>query len=171
MSLTAFFRRYGFPVVLTRFANFFGPGQQLYRIVPRTILSALCRRRLPLHGGGTSVRAFVHVHDVAEGLLAAAERGEAGEIYHFSPAEFHSIRQVVEVVCDELGVPFSDVAEPAPERPGKDQAYLMNAEKARARLGWEARVGFREGIRDTIRWAREHLEELRAMSWDYAHKP
>jgi dTDP-glucose 4,6-dehydratase len=171
MSLAAFFRRYRFPVVLARFANFFGAGQQLYRIVPRTVLSALSGRKLPLHGGGTSVRAFVHVRDVAEGLLAALERGEAGQTYHFSPAEFHSIREVVEAVCAELDIPFSQVAEPAPERPGKDQSYLMNADKARAQLGWEPRIGFRDGIRDTIRWVKEHLEELRALPWEYAHKP
>jgi dTDP-glucose 4,6-dehydratase len=171
MSLAAFSKQYGFPVVLTRFANFFGPGQQLYRIVPRTILSALCRRKLPLHGGGSSVRAFVHVRDVAEGLLAAGERGENGETYHFSPAEFHSIREVVETVCAEVGVPFAEVAEAAPERPAKDQAYRMDAGKARERLGWSARIGFQEGIRDTVRWVRENLEELRARPWDYVHKP
>jgi dTDP-glucose 4,6-dehydratase len=171
MSLTAFFRQYRFPVVLARFANFFGAGQQLYRIVPRTILSALSGRKLPLHGGGSSVRAFVHVSDVAEGLLAALDRGEAGQIYHFSPAEFHSIREVVEAVCAELDIPFQQVAEVAAERPGKDQAYLMTADKARAQLGWEPRVGFRDGIRDTIRWVKEHFEDLRALPWEYAHKP
>src|SRR5882762_10152566 len=65
MSLTAFHRNYSFPVVLTRFANFFGPGQQLYRIVPRTVIYALLGQRLQLHGGGTSVRAFIHGGDVA----------------------------------------------------------------------------------------------------------
>jgi dTDP-glucose 4,6-dehydratase len=171
MSLTAFFRQHRFPVVLARFANFFGAGQQLYRIVPRTILSALSGRKLPLHGGGASVRAFVHVTDVAEGLLAALDRGEAGEVYHFSPAQFLSIREVVEAVCAELEIPFQQVAEPAPERPGKDQAYLMTADKAREKLGWEPRVAFRDGIRETIRWIKEHFEDLRALPWDYAHKP
>jgi dTDP-glucose 4,6-dehydratase len=171
MSLAAFFRQYRFPVVLARFANFFGPGQQLYRIVPRTILCALSGRKLPLHGGGSSVRAFVHVRDVAEGLLAALERGEAGEIYHFSPQEYHSIREVVEAICEELDIPFGQVVEPAAERPGKDQAYRMTSDKARTQLGWQPRVGFREGIRDTIRWVKEHFQELRALPWEYAHRP
>src|SRR5919108_5705205 len=73
MSLGAFHRNYGFPVVLTRFANFFGPGQQLYRIVPRTIIYALTGRRLKLDGGGTAVRAFIHSRDVAAALLRVLE--------------------------------------------------------------------------------------------------
>lgn len=171
MSLLAFHRQYGFPVVITRFANFFGAGQQLYRIVPRTVLSALSGSKLPLHGDGSSVRAFIHVRDVADGILATFEHGEAGQTYHFSPSHFHTIRQVVEAVCAELRVPYDQVVEPAPERPGKDHAYLMKADKARARLGWEARVPFVDGIRETILWAKEHLEEIRLQSWEYVHKP
>jgi dTDP-glucose 4,6-dehydratase len=170
LSLAAFFRQYAFPIVFTRFANFYGAGQQLYRIVPRTILSALSGRKLPLHGGGSSVRAFIHGRDVAEGLLAALDKGEPGQTYHFSPSDFHSIREVVEAICTELDIPFEQVAERAPERPGKDQAYLMAADKARAELGWKPEVTFAAGIRDTIRWVKEHFEELRRLPWEYEHK-
>ena len=65
MSLRAFHQNYGFPVIFTRFANFYGPGQQLYRIVPRTLIYALTGRKLQLHGGGTSVRAFIAADDLS----------------------------------------------------------------------------------------------------------
>lgn len=171
MSLVAFHGHYGLPVVLARFANFFGRGQQLYRIVPRTILFALANRRLPLHGGGSSVRAFIHARDVCAALLKVLESGAPGETYHFSPEEYHSIREVVETVCVELGVPFEQVAEPAPDRPAKDHAYRMDATKAREQLGWRPEVGFREGIRDTIGWVKQHFHEMQALPWDYVHKP
>lgn len=171
LSLAAFHRNYGFPAVLTRFANFFGPGQQLYRIVPRTILYALSGRRLPLHGGGASVRAFVHARDVARGLLAVCDSGNPGETYHFSPAEFRSIREVVQTVCAELGVDLERAVEQAPDRPGKDQAYLMDATKAREQLGWQPAVPFVQGIQETIRWVKDNLEEMKRLPWDYVHKP
>lgn len=170
MSLIAFHRAYGFPAVLTRFANFFGAGQQLYRIVPRTILYALSGRPLPLHGGGTSVRAFVHASDVASGLLAACENGKPGEAYHFSPTAFHSIREVVQTVCAQLGVDFGRTVEPVPDRPGKDQAYLMDATKAGQELGWHPAVSFADGIAETIRWVKNNLEEMKSLPWDYVHK-
>ena len=69
MHLLTFRRNYGFPVVFTRAANVFGPGQQLYRIIPRTILCARLGRTLQLHGGGRSVRSFIHIGDVVEGTL------------------------------------------------------------------------------------------------------
>jgi dTDP-glucose 4,6-dehydratase len=170
MSLMAFFRNYRFSVVLTRFANFFGPGQQLYRVVPRTILHALAGRRFPLHGGGTSVRAFIHVRDAANALLQVMARGVVGETYHFSPGEFHTVREVVQTICAEMGVDFDRVVEMAADRPGKDQAYLMDSSKARDDLGWVPKNAFVDGIRETIRWVRENFREIRNLPWDYVHK-
>jgi dTDP-glucose 4,6-dehydratase len=54
MTLAAYNARYGFPSVIGRFSNFYGPGQQLYRIIPKTILSTSRGIKLPLHGGGLS---------------------------------------------------------------------------------------------------------------------
>ncbi len=170
MSLRAFHQNYGFPVVFTRFANFYGPRQQLYRIIPRTILYVLTGRKLQLHGGGTSVRAFIYATDVADGIMRAMELGKPGEIYHFSPARFLTILQVVEIICRRMGVPFGSFVEVGPERPGKDQAYLMDASKAQTDLGWTESVNFEQGVDATIRWVKENLDEIKTLPRDYIHK-
>jgi hypothetical protein len=64
MSLRTYFANYQFPVLFTRAANVYGPGQQLYRIVPRTIVAAMGGQKLRLDGGGKSVRVFIHMTDV-----------------------------------------------------------------------------------------------------------
>ena len=66
--LLSFLKAYNFPVVFTRAANVYGPGQQLYRIIPRTILSCLTGKKLFLHGGGTSTRSFIHIDDVCKSV-------------------------------------------------------------------------------------------------------
>jgi dTDP-glucose 4,6-dehydratase len=75
MSLRAYFNAYEFPVVFTRAANVYGPGQQLYRIVPRTAFFIKLGRKLQLDGGGRSTRSFIHARDVAEATLRAARDG------------------------------------------------------------------------------------------------
>jgi dTDP-glucose 4,6-dehydratase len=169
MSLRTFHARWGFPVVTTRAANVFGPGQQLYRIVPRAILSALAKRRLKLEGGGRSVRSFIHARDVAEGTLLLALEGRAGEAYHLSTDRHLTIRQVVEEVCRQTGASFDEVVEVVDDRPGKDQAYLLDSAKARA-LGWQPRRSFEEGVAETIRWMRANLEAILLEPADYVHK-
>jgi dTDP-glucose 4,6-dehydratase len=171
LHLRTFIKNYRFPVLFTRSANVFGPGQQLFRIIPRTILYILLGKKLPLHGGGHSVRSFIHIRDVADGTLRAAENGEIGEAYHFSTTRNISIRQVVEMICSMMGAKFDEVAEVVGDRPGKDEAYLLDNSKARTRLGWNPQVELEAGIEETISWVRNNLEVLKHQPLDYIHKP
>jgi dTDP-glucose 4,6-dehydratase len=171
MSLMTYFRNYAFPVVFTRAANVFGPGQQLYRIIPRTLLFFLTGRRLQLHGGGRSVRSFIHIEDVAAGTLAAARAGAPGEIFHLSTKVNVSVREVVERLAARVGVRFEEAVEVVGDRPGKDSAYLLDSAKAKAQLGWEPRRTLEEGIEDTLAWIERHREALLAQPADYVHKP
>ena len=171
LHLRTFLKNYNFPVAFTRAANVYGPGQQLYRIIPRTVLAALLGKKLQLHGGGHSVRSFIHIGDVADGTLRVARSGPAGEAYHFSTALNISIRQLVEQICESMEVRFEDVVDIVNERPGKDAAYLLDSAKARNTLGWGDRVGLEAGIAETIAWVRENLAELRQQPIDYIHKP
>lgn len=171
MSLMAFFRAYGFPVVFTRAANVYGPGQQLYRIIPRTILCFLTGKKLQLHGGGHSVRSFIHIRDVADGTLRVARMASPGEIYHLSTPQNISIRSLVEMIADQMKVPFEKHVEMVGERLGKDSAYLLDSSKARDELEWNARISLEQGIEETIAWVRTNLEELMGQPFDYVHKP
>ena len=171
MSLLAFRRAYEFPVVLTRAANVCGPGQQLYRIIPRTILSILTGRKLKLEGGGTSVRSFIHIRDVCEGTRRAALQGKPGDIFHLATERIISIRELVEMICRTMGVSFEDCVEMAPARVGLDAAYRLDWTKARQQLDWQAHVSLEETVAQTVVWARRNLDALRDYPWDYAHKP
>ena len=169
-SLRAFHQQYDFPVIFTRFANFYGPGQQLYRIVPRTIIYALLSKKLQLQGGGTSVRAFISGVDVADAVMRSIDSGVVGDAYHFSPERFLTIRQVIEIICSRMGVDFADLVEIAPDRPGKDQAYLMDSRKARRELGWQESVTFEEGVDATIQWVTDSFDEISSLPLNYIHK-
>lgn len=171
MSLRAFHQNYGFPVVFGRFANFYGEHQQLYRIVPKAILSVRSNKKLPLHGGGKSVRAFIHANDVANGIARMIESGKSGEIYHFSPNRYHSIYEVVEKICRKLGTDIELATDVTGDRLGKDMAYLMDASKATSELGWAPRIAFDDGIDRTIAWIDRHYEEMLSLPWNYVHKP
>ncbi len=170
LHLRTFIRQYGFPCVFTRAANVFGPGQQLYRIVPRTLLFLALGRTLQLHGGGHSVRSFIHIDDVSEATLRAVLHGEPGETFHISTTRTISIRDLVALMCTQAGVAFGDFAEIVADRPGKDSAYLLDATLARTKLGWQDRISLEEGIADTKRWIDANLQTLREQPLSYIHK-
>jgi len=170
MSLVAYHQAYAFPVVFTRAANVFGLGQQLYRIIPRTILAIRTGGKLPLHGGGYSERSFIHIGDVIRGTLAIAMRGISGRVYHMATDSLISIRQLVQHICDLMEVDFDSVVEETGERLGKDKAYRLDCRRIHSELGWEAECDLEAGLRETINWVDKHLNELKQMPWEYQHK-
>ena len=171
LHLMTFFKRYNFPVVFTRAANVYGPGQQLYRIVPRAALFSRLQKKLPLHGGGHSTRAFIHGKDVATASLAILDRGQSGQVYHLSTDRFIAIRDLVSMIAQKTGSSFEKLAEVTEDRPGKDAAYLLDSTRAKQELGWAPAVDLEAGADSVIRWIDQNLSTLRTLPDHYIHKP
>ena len=171
MSLLAYYREYNLPMILTRFANFYGSCQQLYRIVPKAIYCALTGETLQLHGGGASTRAFIHAKDVADGVFRTMMYGQLGETYHFSTEEFVTIKELVEMIAEKAGVALDSFVKVAADRPGKDAFYLLGSKKAMRELEWKPQIDLAAGIDDTYRWVRDNLETIKSLPKDYIHKP
>jgi dTDP-glucose 4,6-dehydratase len=168
--LKALFENYGFPVIFTRAANVYGPGQQLYRIIPKTIISALTGKKLSLHGGGKSIRSFIHMNDVSTALTAIMNSGEVGQSYHISTNEMISIFDLVQELASLLGVQVDELIEQGPERAGKDFAYQLSSEKIRIELGWSDDVTLGKGLEDTLAWTKSNLDTLMTLPDTYEHK-
>jgi dTDP-glucose 4,6-dehydratase len=171
LHLMTFFKRYNFPVVFTRAANVYGPGQQLYRIVPRGALFSRLQKKLPLHGGGHSTRAFIHGKDVAAASLAILDRGQSGQVYHLSTDRFIAIRDLVAMIAQKTGSSFEKLAEVTEDRPGKDAAYLLDSTRAKQELSWAPAVDLEAGVDSVIRWIDQNLATLRTLPDHYIHKP
>ena len=170
MSLRTFRAAYNFPVVTTRAANVYGPGQQLYRIIPRTILFILLGRKLQLHGGGISTRSFIHMQDVSDATWKIMQQGQDGDTYHISTNEVISIRELVERICEKLEVNFEDHVEFVGERVGKDSAYHLDSTKLRTELDWQDHINLDQGLDECIFWVKSNFDVLKNETYDYVHK-
>jgi dTDP-glucose 4,6-dehydratase len=169
MHLMALHKQYGFPVCFTRTVNVYGPEQQPYRIIPKTVLSVLKGKKLKLHGGGQSTRSFIHIRDVAEATSLVMFGGKPGETYHISTKQQTSIRGLVFDVAKQLGRKFEDFVEDEVERPGKDMAYQLDDSKIRSDLGWMDLISFERGLEETVDWFAERANEYESL--EYVHKP
>lgn len=168
--LRALFNTTGFPVVFTRAANVYGEYQRLYRIVPKTIFSIISGTKLPLQGGGNSVRSFIHIDDVSEALMKILSFGHDGSSYHISTMDFVSISEIVGKICKAMGVHFENAVDMVEDRKGKDFAYKLDSSKLRADFGWSDRVSLDVGILRTIEWVKENLGSFSASDLNYRMK-
>lgn len=169
LHLRSFHEAYGFPVVLTRAANVFGPGQQPYRIIPKTMISARLGRRLPLEGGGLSRRSFIHIRDVCAATLVIALRGVNGQTYHISTRDAISIHDLVARILLRMNMVFEDVVAAAPERLGKDSDYLLDSSLVREKFGWTETRTLDDGLSETLTWVDTNLDFLSAQPLEYVH--
>ena len=170
MSLNIFCKNFKFPVIFNRFSNFYGSFQQLYRIIPLTILSALSHATLTIHGKGDSTRSFIHHKDVTSGIKKSIILGQIGETYHFSTEEYIKINQLVKIICDKLSVNFDDIVKFSEDRLGKDKSYRMVSTKAKDKLNWSPRYNLDKGIDETINWVKKNIKELKKLPKTYIHK-
>lgn len=170
MSLHTFSDVYDFPVVFTRAANVYGEGQQLYRIIPRTIMYILQNKTLQLHGGGLSTRSFIHIDDVSMATEKIGEQGINGEIYHISTTEMITVIGLVSKICELLNFPFEKLCQVSEDRLGKDSAYLLDATKLKNILSWHDKIKLENGLERTISWVKNNLSDLSKQPSDYIHK-
>jgi len=159
------------PVVLTRAANVYGPGQALYRLIPRLIIGFKTGKGFVLEGKGASIRSFVHTHDLTDAYLRIVNLMPIGNTYHISTGEFLSIRDLVVEVCTLLGVEFERLVNYGPERLAQDKAYLLSTSKIREELRWKDNMPLKEGLESVSEWIAINYDYLSASNWSYSHKP
>lgn len=170
LILYSYFVTHGFPVNYTRASNVYGAYQQLYRIIPKTILMIKKGEKLQLHGGGKAIRSFIHIDDVSTATLKIAKEAKAGEIYHLSDDKTISIYDLVELICNQMNVDINNHIEIVEDRVGQDSLYLMNNEKLKNDLDLTIQKSLKDGISEVISWIESNYNTLKDFPDYYIHK-
>jgi len=163
-------KTFKFPSVFTRAANVYGPCQQLFKIVPRSVIYIKKKKKIPLHGGGEARRSFIHIKDVCDATLRIMEGAKIGEIYHISNNKLVSIRNLVKMICDKMGADFASSIENAPTRLGLDAAYILDSSKLMKEFKWKPKIELENGLYEVIKWVDNNWDEIKNEPLEYAHK-
>jgi nucleoside-diphosphate-sugar epimerase len=147
----------GWPLVMVRPFNAYGPAQSPDRVIPEIIVRALRGQRLRMTQG-KQTREFNYATDVAAGFLAAGLRGEPGRLYNIGCGHEVSMADLATTVLRLMGDPITAELGALPDRP--TEIWRMHADSSRARteLGWAPEVELEEGLRRTIAWYTAELE-------------
>ena len=170
MHLYSLFKNYNFPVVFTRAANVYGPGQQLYRIVPKAILSLKLNRKLKLDGGGKSKRSFIYISDVCKATYELCKKSVNGDVYHISTSQLVSIKDLVEIIFKIKKKSTKKLVKISRDRIGKDNLYSLSSNKIRKEIKWKPTISLKNGLLKTMKWAEENIDILKAQPDRYIHK-
>ncbi len=170
LLLSTYMKNFSFPLSTVRSTNVYGAHQQLFKIVPRTIINLMSGKIQELHGGGKAVKSYIHIRDISRGELLVMEQGKTGEIYHFSPDCGIAVRDVVEKICQRLGKDFESVTREVGERLGQDRAYVIDSSKARRELCWTPQVSLDQGLEEVVDWIEQNWEKIKPLPAGYIHQ-
>ena len=151
----AYFETFGFPVIITRCSNNYGPYQFPEKLIPLMITSAMADIPLPVYGDGLNIRDWLHVGDHCRAIDMVLRKGKTGQVYNIGGSNERRNIDIVKFILKELGKPES-LIEFVKDRPGHDRRYAIDAGKIKRELGWSPAVDFDDGIRMTIKWYREN---------------
>jgi dTDP-glucose 4,6-dehydratase len=161
------FKTHGFPAVITRCTNNYGPFQFPEKFIPLMISQALANQSLPVYGDGRNVRDWIHVSDHCRAVDLILRNGKEGEVYNIGGGcELENIT-VARKILKALDRPGS-LLKFVTDRPAHDRRYALDCKKLKHELGWQPSCEFDRGLAETIRWYQENsawLEETR--SGDY----
>ncbi|WP_350560599.1 dTDP-glucose 4,6-dehydratase [Psychrobacter sp. CAL346-MNA-CIBAN-0220] len=165
----AWYRTYGFPMLVTNCSNNYGPYHFPEKLIPLVILNALDGKALPIYGKGDQIRDWLFVEDHARALYKVVTKGVIGETYNIGGHNEKQNIEVVRVICkilDELkpqanAVPYDSLISFVTDRPGHDLRYAIDASKIANDLGWTPEETFETGIRKTVNWYLNNLEWCR----------
>jgi dTDP-glucose 4,6-dehydratase len=170
-SIFTYVKNFNFPMVMIRATNVYGAYQQLFKIIPRSVIYLRQRKMIELHGEGKAIKSYIHIRDVSYGELLAMEKGIDGKIYHLSPKEGVAIRSLVALICQKMGQDFEKVTRSVEERLGQDKIYSIDSSRAEKELGWSPKISIERGLDEVIRWVEDNWEDLKNQPLDYIHKP
>lgn len=145
---------WGFPAIIARPSNNYGPRQYPEKMIPLFIVNALAGKALPVYGDGLQERDWLFVEDCARALLELAEADILRHtVYNIS---FGCPRPNIEVARMLLRLVGRDdsLIQHVADRPGHDRRYAPDSSRIRAELGWRPVVDFEEGLRVTVEWYR-----------------
>ena len=151
----AYHHTYGLNIMLTRFANVFGPYQYPEKLLPLTITHAFGDKAIPVYGKGQYRRNWIYVDDVCRAIDLIIQNGEPGQAYNIGSGYEMSNLDLVHRVLDNLVKPHSLVTF-VPDRPAHDWQYPLDSTKIKKELGWQMTADFEESLKATIKWYREN---------------
>ncbi len=150
------------PVVCVRPGNAYGPGQIPFSgqgLVATVAASILTGVDILSYGAKGMIRDYLHVRDIASGIVSALERGRPGECYNIGSGIGRCTREVIEIIvsCGRSEGYRTTVLE-LPERSFDVSANVLNSNKLMAETGWKPEISFEKGVSETWRWYSDNQE-------------
>lgn len=149
--LRSYWKTYGFPGLITRSTNNYGPHQHGEKLIPMIIYNALQGKPVPIYGDGKQTRDWIYVEDHCRALEHVLFLGKPGRVYNVGANEERTNLELAVKILNILGK-SPDLIHFVKDRPGHDRRYALATGRIREELGWQPRFNLEVALSHTVAW-------------------
>ena len=160
----AYRKQYGFNAIAVMPTNLYGPHDNFDHnsghVLPSLIskfhgsLEKSKHWEVALWGDGTPMREFLHVDDLAEAAYTCMEKYDSDEVINIGTGEDVTIKELAETIAGVTG--YKNNVKWHTDKPNGTPRKVLNVDRVKA-LGWEPKIGLRDGIESTYQWYKAHV--------------
>lgn len=157
--VNAFIHSYGFPAIISRCSNNYGPNHFPEKLIPLMIHNIIQGKPLPVYGRGENVRDWLFVEDHAAAIDVIFHQGKPGETYNIGGNNEWKNIDLVRLLCQIMDKKMNKPPGTAErlitfvkDRPGHDLRYAIDSSKLKSELGWGPSIDFPSGLAKTVDW-------------------
>lgn len=155
MLVRAYHETYGFPAIIVRPSNNYGPYQFPEKFIPLMITNLMDNEPIPVYGEGRNVRDWLFVEDNCRAIDIILHEGKDGEVYNVGGSAEMRNMDIVKKVLNIMGKDESFITF-VKDRPGHDYRYALDNSKIIRELGWRPSVDIEKLIIKTISWYKDN---------------
>jgi dTDP-glucose 4,6-dehydratase len=155
LLVRSYVHTFGFPALITRCSNNYGPYQFPEKLIPLFISNLLRNESVPVYGDGLNVRDWIHVDDHCEAIYRVWKVGQVGEVYNIGGRCELTNLDLTHALLEATNRPRSLIRF-VKDRPGHDRRYAIDCDKIERGLGWRATMPFEKGLAETVQWYRDN---------------
>ncbi len=148
-------RTHGMDVVITRCSNNYGTHHFPEKLIPLFITNLIEGKKVPVYGTGENVRDWLHVDDHCRGIYSVLMNGRSGEVYNIGGGRELTNNEITSLILEAMVADESSI-EYVEDRKGHDLRYSVDWTKINRELGYEPKIKFEDGLRETIQWYRDN---------------
>ncbi len=153
----AYYHTHGLPITISNCSNNYGPYQFPEKLIPLFVTNLIEDKKIPIYGEGENIRDWIHVDDHNKGVDLIIKNGKIGETYCLG-----GNRQMTNIELTKKILKLMDKGEEMIEyvkdRPGHDLRYSIDFTKAKNELGWQPKIDFQTGLKETIDWYKNNQD-------------
>ena len=138
-------------MTIIRSNNIYGTRQYPEKLIPKTILSFLNKRKMEIHGKGRQIRHYLHIDDFTDGILFIIKKKIKNEIINLGSLENYTNLNLVKNIAHKMNLDFKKNIKFTKDRPFNDYRYKVSTSKIK-QLGWKPKIKMEKKLVEIIEW-------------------